>query len=252
MQDTRLAAIRHGLHLRRLHPAYFALVMATGIVSIALRDIGLRYPVEREDELRDQLGIIMQRYWGVTLENLDVRELLRDIMQTVYQLGIRMPPRWIVLDKTLATLSGVAMDIAPDFNVFETARPHARRLMMNRYRPDAMASRLRNRGDRYRDALMELPFQVHDLMDELREGELKIAIQQEGFTESTERALGASNRFAMAILASAVFLGSALLGSFLDSGPHLMGINVLALPGLIIGAVLTAVVLVGVLRTGRW
>lgn len=42
MQDTRLAAIRHGLHLRRLHPAYFALVMATGIVSIALRDIGLR------------------------------------------------------------------------------------------------------------------------------------------------------------------------------------------------------------------
>ncbi len=217
-----------------------------------LRDIGLRYPVEREDELRDQLGIIMQRYWGVTLENLDVRELLRDIMQTVYQLGIRMPPRWIVLDKTLATLSGVAMDIAPDFNVFETARPHARRLMMNRYRPDAMASRLRNRGDRYRDALMELPFQVHDLMDELREGELKIAIQQEGFTESTERALGASNRFAMAILASAVFLGSALLGSFLDSGPHLMGINVLALPGLIIGAVLTAVVLVGVLRTGRW
>ncbi|MBS0570831.1 MAG: tellurite resistance/C4-dicarboxylate transporter family protein [Proteobacteria bacterium] len=42
MPDTRLEAIRHGLHLRRLHPAYFALVMATGIVSIALRDIGLR------------------------------------------------------------------------------------------------------------------------------------------------------------------------------------------------------------------
>lgn len=42
MHDTRLDAIRHGLHLRRLHPAYFALVMATSIVSIALRDIGLR------------------------------------------------------------------------------------------------------------------------------------------------------------------------------------------------------------------
>ncbi|MBS0558137.1 MAG: tellurite resistance/C4-dicarboxylate transporter family protein [Proteobacteria bacterium] len=41
MHDTRLDAIRHGLHLRRLHPAYFALVMATSIVSIALRDSGL-------------------------------------------------------------------------------------------------------------------------------------------------------------------------------------------------------------------
>lgn len=41
MHDTRLDAIRHGLHLRRLHPAYFALVMATSIVSIALRDVGV-------------------------------------------------------------------------------------------------------------------------------------------------------------------------------------------------------------------
>src|SRR5574337_283361 len=40
MQATRLEAIGQGLHLRHLHPAYFALVMATGIVSIALRDIG--------------------------------------------------------------------------------------------------------------------------------------------------------------------------------------------------------------------
>jgi len=217
-----------------------------------LRDIGLRYPVEREDELRDQLGVIMQRYWGVTLENLDVSDLLRDIMQTVYQLGIRMPPRWIVFDKAIATLSGVAMDIAPDFNVFETARPHARRLMMNRYRPDVMAGRLRNRGDRYREALMELPFQVHDLMSELRDGELKIAIQQEGFTESTERALGASNRFALAILASAVFLGSSIMAAFLKTGPEILGITVVALPGVVVGTVLAVGVLIGVLRSGRW
>lgn len=217
-----------------------------------LREIGIRYPTEREDELRDQLGVIMQRYWGVTLEDLDVRELFRDVLQTVYQLGIRLPPRWIILDKALATLAGVAMDIAPDYNVFETARPHARRLVINRFRPDNVASRLRTSADRYRDAFMELPFQIHDLMDELREGELKIAIQQEGFTESTERALGASNRFAMAILAAAVFLGSAVMAAFGDSGPDVLGLNVLAVAGLGLGSLLTIVVLFGVLRSGRW
>ncbi len=217
-----------------------------------LRDLGLRYPIEREDELREQLGVIMQRYWGVTLEDLDVRELLRDVLQTVYQLGIRLPSRWVVLDKTLATLAGVAMDIAPDYNVFETARPHARRLVMNKYRPDVLVGRLRNRGDRYRDALLELPFQVHDLMDELREGELKIAIQQEGFTESTERALGASNRFAMAILAASIFLGSAIMGAFGNAGPDVLGVNILAAIGMGVGSVLAMIVMVGVLRSGRW
>lgn len=217
-----------------------------------LREIGVRYPKEREDDLREQLSVILQRHWGVSLGELDGRALLADIMHAVYQVGVRLPTRWVVLDKALATLAGVALEVDPQFNVFETARPYARQLMIARYRPDVVVDAIRSNADRYREVVMELPFQVHDLMDELREGELKIAIQQEGFTESTERALGASNRFAMAILAAAVFLGSALLGGWVEGGPHLLGVAVVAIPGLVIGSVLAAVVLFGVLRSGRF
>ncbi len=165
---------------------------------------------------------------------------------------MRLPTRWVMLDKTIATLAGVALEVSPDFNVFETARPYAKSLMVERYQPQALVDRVKSGGDRYREVFAELPFQVHDLMDELREGELKIAIQQEGFTESTERALGASNRFAMAILAASVFLGSAILGAWAEGGPHLLGVAVIALPGLIIGTVLAGLVMFGVLRSGRW
>ena len=217
-----------------------------------LRDIGLRYPKEREPELREQVTAILQRHWGVSLGALDGRELLRDIFGAVYAVGVRMPTRWVMLDKTLATLAGVALEIAPTYNVFETARPYARALLMERYQPRAIADRIKTDGDRYREVLAELPFQVHDLMDELREGELKIAIQQEGFTESTERALGASNRFAMAMLAASVFLGSAILGAWATAGPQLLGVAVVAIPGLLVGAVLAGLVMFGVLRSGRW
>lgn len=217
-----------------------------------LREIGVRYQKDREDDLREQISIILQRYWGVSLGEIDGRELLRDILHAVYQVGARLPTRWVLLDKALATLGGVALEISPTYNVFETARPYARKLMVDRYRPDVLFDRARTTADRYREVVMELPFQVHDLMDELRDGELKIAIQQEGFTESTERALGASNRFAMAILAASVFLGSALLGGWVEAGPHLLGVAVIAIPGLILGPVLAAIVMVGVLRSGRW
>jgi len=217
-----------------------------------LRDIGLRYPKEREPELREQITAILQRHWGVSLGEMDGRELLRDIFGAVYQVGVRMPTRWVLLDKTLATLAGVALEISPAYNVFDTARPYARALLTERYRPQAIVDRIRTDGDRYREVFAELPFQVHDLMNELREGELKIAIQQEGFTESTERALGASNRFAMAMLAASVFLGSAILGAWATTGPHLLGVAVIAIPGLIIGAVLAGLVMFGVLRSGRW
>ena len=43
-------------------------------------------------------------------------------------LGITLPARWVMLDKTVATLAGVALEIYPDLNVFEVARPYAVRL----------------------------------------------------------------------------------------------------------------------------
>ena len=217
-----------------------------------LRDLGLRYPKEQEEEFRDQLGIILQRYWGASMSEIDGRELIRDIFTAIYRLQIKLPARWVLLDKALATLAGVGLQISPDFNVFETARPYARRLMVQRFRPDVVANRLQGELGRYAEAALAFPFQLHDLMDEFRDGEIKIAIQQEGFTESTERALGATNRVVMGVLAAALFLGSAIIGGFVSNGPHLLGIAVVALPGLVAGASLAGLVLFGILRSGRW
>jgi ubiquinone biosynthesis protein len=217
-----------------------------------LRDLGLRYPKEKEDEFRDQLGIILQRYWGASLGEIDGRELIRDIFTAIYRLQIKLPTRWVLLDKALATLAGVGLQISPDFNVFETARPHARRLMLQRFRPDVVVDRIDGNLSKYAEAALAVPFQLHDVLDELRDGEVKIAIQQEGFTESTERALGATNRVVMGVLAAAVFLGSAILGGFVRNGPHLLGIAIVAIPGLVASACLAGLVLFGILRSGRW
>jgi len=217
-----------------------------------LRDLGLRYPKEQEEDFRDQLGVILQRYSGATMGEIDGRELVRDIFQAIYRLQIKLPTRWVLLDKALATLAGVGLQISPEFNVFETARPYARRLLVQRFRPDVMVDRTKGDLERYAEAFLAFPFQLHDILDELRDGEVKIAIQQEGFTESTERALGATNRVVMGVVAAALFLGSAIIGGFVRNGPHLLGIAVVAIPGLVAGAALAALVLFGIIRSGRW
>ena len=217
-----------------------------------LRDLGLRYPKEQEEEFRDQLGVILQRYSGATMAEIDGRELVRDIFQAIYRLQIKLPTRWVLLDKALATLAGVGLQVSPDFNVFETARPYARRLMVQRFRPDKVADRARGDMGRYAEMLLAFPYQLHDVLDELRDGEVKISIQQEGFTESTERALGATNRVVMGLLAAALFLGSAIIGGFVRNGPHLWGVAAVAIPGLLVGAALAGLVLFGIIKSGRW
>src|SRR5262249_28942957 len=79
-----------------------------------LRELGVRYPRDREEEFREQLGVILQRYYGVTLSEIDAREILHEILETIYRLNIELPARWVMLDKALATLAGVGLQIYPD------------------------------------------------------------------------------------------------------------------------------------------
>ena len=39
----------------------------------------------------------------------------------IYSLNLRLPTRFLILDKALATLAAVGVELTPDFNVFEIA-----------------------------------------------------------------------------------------------------------------------------------
>jgi ubiquinone biosynthesis protein len=217
-----------------------------------LRQLGVRYPREVEDEFRDQLGVLLQRYYGASLSEIDAGEILREIFGLIYRLRIELPARWVMLDKTIATLAGVGLEIYPDFNVFETARPYARRILTERYRPDRLVARGRVDLQRYAEAFLEYPFQVSELLEEFKDGDITITVRQEGYEEAADRQQATSNRLAIAVLASATFLGSAMVGAFVHTGPHFIGLSVISIPGLVIAAGLAVWLLLGIVRSGRW
>ena len=142
-----------------------------------LRALGMRYPRHKEGELADQLAVVLQRYSDTTLGDIDARMVLREVFETVYRLDISLPARFVMLDKTLATLGGVALAIDPDMNVFEVARPYAMRMAAARYRPDRMAARARVDAGRYASAILEYPFQVAELLDEFKDGSFEITVR---------------------------------------------------------------------------
>lgn len=221
-------------------------------IARRLRDLGLRYPRERDEEFREQLGVLVQRYYGVGLNEIDAREMLREIMGIIHGLGVELPSRWALLDKALATLAGVGLEIYPSYNVFETAQPYARRIMAERFRPERVLARAQGDIGRYAEALLGYPFQVADALEDLREGSLRVAVAPEGLTEAVDRVQSTGNRLALALISSALFIGSVLLGALVEEGPHLLGVAAIAIPGLVAGTAVGAWLLTGILRSGRW
>ena len=95
-----------------------------------LADLGVRYPKENEDEFVAELQELFYRYYGASLAEIDPLQVIREVFSLIYQLNLHLPTRFMLLDKSIATLGSVGVELYPDFNVFEVARPYARSLMV--------------------------------------------------------------------------------------------------------------------------
>ena len=150
-----------------------------------LAELGLRYPKEREEELRDAIEELFYRYYGSSISSIDPIEVIREGLDLIYSLNLRLPSRFVTLDKAIATLGAVGVELYPDFNVFEVARPYARGLIAERFSPRRMALRAQNEVRELGGVARELPYQLRDVMEQTREGRLEIQIRNPGFDDLT-------------------------------------------------------------------
>jgi ubiquinone biosynthesis protein len=212
-----------------------------------LADLGVRYPKEREEEFRAQLRELYYKYYGATLAEIDPVQVIREGFQLIHSMHLRLPTRFVLLDKAIATLGSVGIELYEDFNVFEVARPYARDLLRERFGPRYLARQARREGVRLASVISELPFQVHDVMEELRDGQVEIGFVHKGLDEFMVRLSAALNRLVVA----GGLIGSSLIGIFAKSGPHVLGINAISVLGFFLSGLLGIWLLWGVIRSGR-
>jgi len=92
-----------------------------------LADLGVRYPKDREEEFVAELRELYYRYYGASLQEIDPIQVIREVFTLIYSMNLRLPTRFVILDKAIATLGSVGIELYPDFNVFEVAKPYAGR-----------------------------------------------------------------------------------------------------------------------------
>src|SRR6187401_1989420 len=127
-----------------------------------LAELGVRYPKEREEEFLAELREMYYRYYGASLAEIDPLQVIREAFQLIYSMNLRLPTRFLLLDKAIATLGSVGVELYPDFNVFEVAKPYARGLLLGRFTPKRVLSRARKEGWQLAQIAYDLPYQVHD------------------------------------------------------------------------------------------
>jgi ubiquinone biosynthesis protein len=216
-----------------------------------LADLGVRYPKEREDEFVAELRELFYRYYGASLAEIDPLQVIREVFGLIYQLNLHLPTRFMLLDKSIATLGSVGVELYPDFNVFEVARPYARTLMMGRYTPQRVLSRARRDSWRLAEVFAAYPFQLHDVLEQARDGQIEVGFVHKGLDDFMHTMDVAFNRLIIALVVAAGLIGSSLIGVFATEGPTILGLHVVSVLGFLVAGLLGVWLLVGVIRSGR-
>ncbi len=212
-----------------------------------LSDLGVRYDKRREAEFVGYLRELYARYYGVRLSDIDPVQAIREAFELIYTMNLHLPARFVLLDKAIATLGSVGAELYPDFNVFEIAKPYARALVVERFTPGRMAGLARKEVRDLARIARVMPYQIHDILEVVREGRLEVRLPQSELDEAMKHLDVATNRLVVALVVAAGLIGS----SFLAAAATGEGLRILSGVGFGLSLLLGIWLMWGVIRHGR-
>jgi ubiquinone biosynthesis protein len=231
----------------------FLHVMGSDIPGIkrSLRRLGVEWSPSSDEAVTQAIEEGFSRYFGMSLRNVDMTSLLRQVFDIVYSLRLRLPSRFLLLDKTLLTMEGVVKQLYPDLEIFEMGRRYTAELKRRRLDPRRMASRAQHYAAEYAQVLQDYPLQVHELLDEMRAGEMEIKFHHTGLENLIHRMDVITNRLVVALVSIALGVTSTLVAAFVEGGPHVGGLSVWGVPGFALSLFFGVWLIYSIIRSGR-
>ena len=181
-------------------------------IANAVMSLGAASPKTNRDRLIEDLDVFMDQYVNVTsIEDLDISLLFDEICTLADKHQIKLPGRFTMLVRSLATIEGVIEQLCPALNLFEII---SAKLMDRAKQSFDLEQELLAVG---KDALeiskkaAKIPAQVSDVLKGVARGRTKINLELTGYEELINKGSDSIKNIVLALFACIVFIGSCVL-----------------------------------------
>ncbi len=136
---------------------------------------------------------------------------------------LMLPADLALLVKTYITLDGLGRHLNPEFNTLVFAAPYVQRIMMERYKPEAIAKRGWRNLISVTDLLSSLPKDLRKLLRASRKGAIQVDITVRRLDQYVNHIDNAISRLTMGIVTAALIIGSSIIMT-VKGGPEIFGL----------------------------
>jgi ubiquinone biosynthesis protein len=240
--------------IEALSRLFIAVVQRDAAAALrGLESLGVRYATEVRGDLERDLREFLNKYSGLSVGEVTLGQALSELISLARRYRLRVPPVFPLLTKALVTAEGLARAIDPTINVYEVARPYARRLLAERLKPEAVLEGTRERALEYARYVEDYPEQIRQLLAEVADGELEVRLMHSGLDELIGGVDVLANRLVFAVVTGALLLGSCMLGAFDHGGPGVpyLGVPVVSFIGFTLSLIMGSILLAIIFRSRR-
>ncbi len=196
------------------------------------------------EALERDLQRLLVRYWGVSLGEIRLGEMLAEVFTTAYKHRVYLPGDLALLARTLITMEGTGLALDPEFVVVDAVRPFAEQLLRERLSPIVAGRRVLRTMRQAADLAQAFPRRLDDLWDRLEEGDLTLGVDLRRLEVLIARLNSMVNRMAFSVVVAALIIGSALI--------LLGGKESWHLPLLGVGIPVAQIAFLGAVAAGAW
>ncbi len=209
------------------------------------------YDIEPDREkLELQMGNFIDRYLYLPLKDLRLGRLLQQLLELVTENRLTIKANFFLMMKALSQVESLGVELDPDFEIITRAKPFVQRVQMARLNPKRIAEELFESGSELVSLLKDIPGEVRSILEQTRNGKLKIIFQHRGLDRILTTLDRSSNRVAFAIVLAALIIGSSLI--VLSGIPPKWGdVPIIGLVGFLVAGMMGFWLLITIIRHGR-
>ncbi|MBN2559846.1 MAG: AarF/ABC1/UbiB kinase family protein [Phycisphaerae bacterium] len=222
------------------------------ILIDVLADVGaLGRETDRQMLARDLRGLL-DKYYGLPLRRMDLGTIFRELLETVRRNDVTLPRNFVAMFKSLATVSGVVLQLDPDLNLVSLLQPKLSGLLRDRLSPRRLLRFAGMSAWHVASILRDAPRFIRDLMRGIGRGQFQINIRHENLDYLASELDRSSNRIAFSVVAASTVVGSSMLLS-METDVTVLGmpIRYLGFAGYGLAFFMAAWLLVAILRSGK-
>jgi ubiquinone biosynthesis protein len=218
-----------------------------------LRDILIIWAGEAEiDEAKLSADVdeFICNYDSAPLKQVRFSALLTDLTTIMRENHLTVPPDLTMLFKALITLEGLGRQLDPDFQIVGHLTPFVKKIILDRYKPNALFKRGRRKATHFLEAIAGLPRDVSQVLREAHRGRLKINFDLKRLDHFGYQIDRAANRLTVAMIAAALIVGSSIVMT-VKGGPELFGLPAFGFMGFFLAFLIGLMLMISIWRSGE-